>query len=171
MKKFLEQRVDDLESEVKILRAKIKLNETNGTSKYINQYQKYDPSKIYNYDGSLNLMSEPDLETAFASPFDTSEFEKNPLNTITVNQPTHFDNDISPDQQDLSFMDYPIYPDILGSWDGKNPEDIISEDEQPLTPWGFESEFDKMDKDFLEWIKNDGKYIYENSLRKRTKNK
>ena len=41
MKKYLEQRVEELELEVKLLRAKIKLNEPNGTSKYINNYSKY----------------------------------------------------------------------------------------------------------------------------------
>jgi hypothetical protein len=140
MKKYLEQRVEELELEVKLLRAKFKLEETKSksTSSYLNNYPKYDSLKTaypsdtdYMYNSHVNLMSEPDLETVF-----------------------------------------PPYPHIPGSWDEIiNPEDIIREDEQPLTPWGFESEFDKMDKDFLEWIKNDGKYIYKNSLRKRTKNK
>jgi hypothetical protein len=129
MKKYLEQRVEELELEVKLLRAKFKLEETKSksTSSYLNNYPKYDPFKTayppdkdYMHNSHVNLMSEADLETAF-----------------------------------------PPYPTILGSWDGINPDDIIREDEQPITSWGFESEFDKMYKDFLEWIKsNEAKNAY-----------
>lgn len=152
MKKFLEERVEELELEVNLLKAKIKLNETKDTSKYINNYPKYNAFKDYIYNSSLNLMSTPDLETSFPISFDNSEFEKNPLNTVTVNQPTHSDSDIenmSNNYQDLSFDDYPAYPDILGSFD-PNPEDIINEELTPITTWGFVSEYDKADKDFLE---------------------
>ena len=91
MKKYLEQRVEELELEVKLLKAKIKLNETKDTSKYINNYPKYNVFKDYIYNSSLNLMSTPDLETTFPSPFDNSEFENVPLSTVTVNQQTHFE--------------------------------------------------------------------------------
>jgi hypothetical protein len=162
MKKYLEQRVDELEVEVNLLKAKLKLNETKDTSKYINQYPKHDQFKDYIYNCSINLMSEPDFETAFPSPFDQSEFEKNPLSTVTVKQPTHSDDTLN-SYKNLSFDDYPPYPDILGSYDS-NLEDvvIINEDITPITPWGFVSEFDKMDKDFLEWLKsNEAKNAYE----------
>jgi len=134
MKKYLEQRVNELELEVKLIRAKFKIEETKNksTSSYLNNYPKYDPLKTayppnadYMYNSHVNLMSEADLETAF--------------------QP---------------------YPTILDSWDEINPDDMISEDKQPITTWGFISEFDKMDKDFLEWIKsNEAKNAYEISKR------
>ena len=63
------------------------------------------------YNSHVNLMSEPDLETAF-----------------------------------------PSYPHISGSWDEINPEDVIFVNTDTVIPsWGFVSEFDKMDKNFLEW--------------------
>jgi hypothetical protein len=75
------------------------------------------------YNSHVNLMSEPDLETAF-----------------------------------------PPYPHISGSWDEINPEDVITDTVIPS--WGFVSEFDKMDKDFLEWLKsNEAKNAYEVSKR------
>ena len=133
MKKYLEQKVEELELEVKLLRAKFKLEETKNksTSSYLNNYPKYEPLKTayppdtdtdYMYDSHVNLMSEPDLET-----------------------------------------DFPPYPHISGSWDKINPEDVISVDTNTAIPdWGFISEFDKMDKDFLEWIKsNEAKNAYE----------
>ena len=127
MKKYLEQRVEELELEVKLLRAKFKLNETKDTSKYINNYPKYDHVKDYMYNPSVNLMSEPDLETAFASPFDKVEFEKNPLHTITTNKSNHLDSDVLKSVSlDPNFIDYPPYPDILGSYE-LNPDDVISE--------------------------------------------
>jgi hypothetical protein len=135
MKKYLEQRVEELELEVKLLRAKFKLEETKNksTSSYLNNYPKYDPLKTayppdtdYMYNSHVNLMSEPDLETAF-----------------------------------------PPYPHISGSWDEINPEDAISVNTDTAIPdWGFVSEFDKMDKDFLEWLKSDeAKNAYEVSKR------
>ena len=131
MKKYLEQRVEELELEVKLLRAKFKLEETKNksTSSYLNNYPKYEPLKTaypqdtdYMYNSHVNLMSEPDLET-----------------------------------------DFPPYPHISGSWDKINPQDVISVDTNTAIPdWGFVSEFDKMDKDFLEWIKsNEAKNAYE----------
>ena len=173
MKKYLEQRVEELESEVKLLRAKIKLNETKDTSKYINNYPKYNPLKsVYNpnkdymHNSSVNLMSTPDLETAYASPFDKLNFEKSSLVSITT--PTNSDTQpyhISTDLSSLPSVDsgFPSYPDMWGSWDEKNSEDVISETPQTTIPsWGFVSEFDKMDKDFLEWLKsNEAKNAYE----------
>ena len=166
MKKYLEQRVEELELEVKLLRANIKLNETKDTSKYINNYPKYDPFKDYMHNASVNLMSTPDLETAFAVPFDKSNFEKSPLVSTTTQtnlntQPYY----ISTESNYLPSLDsdFPPYPDTWGSWDEKNPEDVISEKNQTAIPdWGFVSEFDKMDKDFLKWVSShEGKNAYE----------
>jgi hypothetical protein len=119
--KYLEQRVEELEKEVKLLNAKNKLNDT---SSYLNNYPPYNNpnSPDYMYNPSMNLMSVPDLETAFASPWDSSEFEKNSLDTITVNLSSIAnDNFINSDYVDSSDIPqyYPPYPDIIGSFDDK----------------------------------------------------
>jgi hypothetical protein len=119
--KYIEQRVEELEKEVKLLNAKNKLNDT---SSYLNNYPPYNSpnSPDYMYNPSMNLMSVPDLETAFASPWDSSEFEKNSLDTITVNLSSIAnDNFINPDYVDSSDIPqyYPPYPDIIGSFDDK----------------------------------------------------
>ena len=166
MKKYLEQRLEELELEVKLLKAKIKLNETKDTSKYVNNYPTYDPFKDYMHNASVNLMSTPDLETAFASPFDKSNFEKSPL--VSISTQTNLDTQpyyILTDSSSLPGLDsdFPPYPDIWGSWDEKNQEDVISEENQSQIPdWGVASEFDKMDKDYLGWLKsNEAKNVYE----------
>ena len=166
MKKFLEQRVEELESEVKLLKAKNKLKETANTSKYLYNYTKYDPLKSYDTAAeSVNLMSEPDLETVFASSFDETDIEKNPLDTITVNLPTHCDSE------------YPPYLPIVGSWD--KDQDVLTDefgfklnhDPAPITTWGFTSEFDKTDSDFLKWISTeDAKMAYARSQLEAKKN-
>ena len=168
MKKYLEERVEALELEVKLLRSKIKLDEKNDTSKYLNNYKKYDPFKDYMYNPSVNLMSEPDLETAFASPFDKTEINKSPLNSISSNSELKIDpfyvSDLKVKLSSKLDFDFPTYPDFIGSWDDdKNPVDIIAEENnEAITSWGFVSEFDKMDKDFLEWLKsNEAKNAYE----------
>jgi hypothetical protein len=151
MEKYLEQRVEELELEVKLLKAKIKLDETQNTSKYLNNYSNYNPVKDYIYNSSINLMSEPDLETAFPSPFDQSNFEKNSLDTISFKQVSNLD----------SFT--PQYPEILGSWDDDLPKNL--NDDRPYITWGYESEFDKMDSDFLNWTKtDDAKEAYRKSI-------
>ena len=119
--KYLEQRVEELEKEVKLLNAKNKLNDT---SSYFNNYPPYNSpnSPDYMYNSSMNLMSVPDLETAFSSPWDSSEFEKNSLDTITVNLSSIAnDNFINSDYVDSLDIPqyYPPYPDIIGSFDDK----------------------------------------------------
>ena len=167
MKKYLEQRVEELELEVKLLKAKFKLEETKvkSTSTYLNNYTYYDPSKIYNYDWGLNLMSEPDLETAFANPFDKNEMDKNPLNSLSFNSDLKIDPFYASDVKvKLPSKSDSEYPNILGSWDDdKDPIDIIAEENnEAITSWGFVSEFSKMDKDFLEWVRSyEGKNAYE----------
>ena len=91
--KYLEQRVAELEKEVALLKAKNKLEETKG-----HDY-------MYSHT-SLNLLSEPDLETAFASPWDYSDMEKNPLDTITETLSSI---------ENYDFRGYP-YPNIISSW-------------------------------------------------------
>ena len=174
MKKYLEQRVEELELEVKLLKAKFKLEDTKfkptSASTYLNNYTYYDPSKIYNYDGSLNLMSEPDLETTFATQFDENEMDKNPLDTLNFNSDL-FNSDLKIDPFYASDVNIELtsesdyeYPNILGSWDDdKGPIDIISEENNgDIASWGFVSEFNKMDKDFLKWVRSyEGKNAYE----------
>jgi len=174
MKKYLEQRVEQLELEINLLKAKFKLEETKSksTSSYLNNYPKYDPFKDYMHNSSENFMSPSPLETSIASPFDNS-VPDNFLDTFSFKNPVHSDADIengSSKQHYVSYDEYPEYPNIWGSFDA-NPEDVITEDQTTFAPWGFVSEFDKMDKNFLDWIKIEGKRLYEKSLYKKTKNK
>ena len=128
--KYLEQRVEELEKEVNLLKAKNKLN---NTSSYLNNYPPYDnPNSLdYMYNHSnMTLLSESGLESSNGHFWNSSELEKNPLDTVTVNLSSIVDD---------STYYHPEYPNILGSWDDK-PSVL-----------GFNSEFDKMDKDFLEW--------------------
>jgi hypothetical protein len=108
----------------------------------------------------MNLMSVPDLETAFSSPWDSSDTEKQPLNTVTVNLSSIADDAIISDI--LNNIDSFEYPNIIGSWDDKSFNDVINENvtdeygfkinDDVITSWGFESEFDKQDKNFLEHL-------------------
>jgi len=118
--KYLEQRVEELELEVKLLKAKNKLNDT---SSYLNNYPPYnDPNKEdYMYNPSINLMSEPDLETDFSSPWDSSEKIKCPLNPIMVSLSSSISDNaiLNSDYVDSSDLPqcYPPYPDVIGSYD------------------------------------------------------
>jgi hypothetical protein len=151
--KYLEQRVEELEKELALVRAKIKLQETNvkkeDTSHYLTN--NYPPSpdwrnkeiNDYTFNSSVNLMSEPDLETAFASPWDSSEMIKNPLDTITVS----LSSTISDTLYNHNYIDssdlpqyIPPYPDIIGSWDDKPYEG------------GFLSTFDTESKNYLDYV-------------------
>ena len=165
--KYLEQRVEELEKELKLLKAKNKLNDTSG---YINNYPPYNnPNKkdyMYN-DPSLTLLSEPDFETSFSSPWDSSDMDKNPLNTITLKTSSIVDDTIISDI--LNNIDTFEYPNIIGSWDDKSFNDVINENvtdeygfkmnDDVITSWGFESEFDKQDKNFLEHLNSTEKKI------------
>jgi hypothetical protein len=165
--KYLEQRVEELEKEVNLLKAKNKLNDT---SSYLNNYPPYNnpnsPDYMYN-DPSLTLLSEPDFETSFASPWDSSDTEKQPLNTITLKTSSIVDDTIISDI--LNNIDAFEYPNIIGSWDDKPFNDVINENvtdeygfkmnDDVITSWGFESEFDKQDKDFLKYLNSTEKKI------------
>ena len=169
--KSLEQRIEELETEVTLLKAKFKLQETKttgfvnkqpirlekkDTSHYLNNYPpaldwRNKEISDYMYNSSISLLSEPDLETAFASPWNSSEIHINPLNTDTVNLSSMFADNLLPNLDYVDSFDnpsyYPEYPNIIGSWDDNEPlEDDV------ITPWNFVSEFDKMDTDFLEWL-------------------
>jgi hypothetical protein len=162
--KYLEQRVEELEKELALVRAKIKLEETKTTG-FVNKQpirvQKKDTSHYlknnyppspdwrnkeindYTFNSSVNLMSEPDLETAFASPWDSSEMKKNPLDTITL----CLSSTISDTLYNHNYIDssdlpqyIPPYPDIIGSWDDKAYEG------------GLLSTFDTEDKNYSEYV-------------------
>jgi len=90
MKKYLEQRLEELELEVKLLKAKIKLNETKDTSKYLNNYPKYDPFKDYMYNSNANSTYEFNSETILPPYPDIwdSWDEKNPEDVISEKSQT-----------------------------------------------------------------------------------
>ena len=120
--KHIEQRIEELELEVKLLKAKNKLNNTSKPCKWRFEDSTGLITEVndYMFNPSVNLMSEPDLETAFAGPWDSSEMLKNPLDTITVNLSSITDDNFpNPDYIDSSDLPeyYPPYPDITGSYD------------------------------------------------------
>jgi hypothetical protein len=202
--KYLEQRVEELEKELALVRAKIKLEETKTTG-FVNKQpmrvQKKDTSHYlrsnyppspdwrnkeindYTFNSSVNLMSEPDLETAFASPWDSSEMKKNPLDTFTVNLSSIQVDNLLPNTDYVDSFDtpyyFPDYPTIIGSWDDCDwdtskvlpyPNDDIKENvtdeygfkmnhEELITTWGFVSKYDTMDKDFLKHMNSTEKRI------------
>lgn len=129
--KFLEQRIEELEQQVRELKVKLFQKEWKESPKPWENV-----ASDYLYNPSLTMLSEPELETAFASPWDASEIKKNPLDTITVKQ------------KDDSDYQYPGYPNILGSWDEGSRNDVI-------TSWGFASEFDKADEGFLNYLSSE----------------
>jgi hypothetical protein len=137
--KYLEQRIEELEKEVNLLKAKNKLNDT---SRYLNNYPPYNnpnsPDYMYNH-SNTTLLSESGLGTYTGHFWDSSELEKNPLDTVTVNLSSIVDD---------STYYHPEYPNILGSWDNS-----INETDE----YGFKMNYDKMDKDFLEWLSKDNK--------------
>jgi hypothetical protein len=161
--KKIEQRIEELEREVILLKAKNKLQETK-TVGFVNKQPIRVPLNKeindYMFNSSVNLMSEPDLETAFASPWDSSEMIKNPLDTITVNlNPIASGTYPNPNYTDSSDLPeyYPPYPDIIGSWNDNFKDTIwqsISDtnSNETFNSLGFESEFDKSDKAFLEFL-------------------
>jgi len=136
MKKNIEQRIKELEKQVNAINTKDDSKKFESLKTYTpdeHSWEDYCKSPLvqsyYLSNSSINLISEPDIETAFPSPFDKSELDNFPLDTITVTVPTQLDADmggISPDQQNLSFEDYPQYLNIIGSWD-ENPDDVVDE--------------------------------------------
>jgi hypothetical protein len=155
--KYLEQRVEELEKEVNLLKAKKKLNNTYS---YLNNYPPYDnrnsPDYMYN-NSNTTLLSESGLGAYTGHYWDSSELEKNPLDTVTVNLSSMFGDTLdSCNYVNSSDMPYyhPEYPNILGSWDDSiKSQDVIYDTDE----YGFKMNYDKMDKDFLEWLSKDNK--------------
>lgn len=139
---YLEQRVNELEKEVALLKAKNTLEKTRTTGLITK-------AQDYMFNPSINLMSEPDLETSFSSAWDKLHIEKNYLDTISCNLSSLVsDSEIS------------NYPDIIGSWDDETytnepPTDEYGfklNDDDMITPWKIPLNFDNMDKRFLDWL-------------------
>jgi hypothetical protein len=163
--KYLEQRVKELELEVKLLKAKNKLEET----KKLDYLFSHSDQEFIDQE----FIKKFGLETSNGHFWDSSEMIKNPLDTITVNL-SSIANDV---YTELNYTDcsdlpeyYPPYPDNIDSWDNKNFNDVINENvtddcgfkmnyEEPNTTWGFESEFDKQDKNFLNYLNSTEKKI------------
>lgn len=62
MKKYIEQRISDLEESVKNIEEKLEFLNVKETHNY-----------DYLYNPSVNLMSHPEMETSFAGSFDSFE--------------------------------------------------------------------------------------------------
>lgn len=176
--KYLEQRVEELEKEVNLLKAKIKLNDT---SSYLNNYPPYNDrdKKDYMYDHSnKTLLSESGLGTYVSHFWDSSELEKNPLDTITTKLSSIFED--TPDgcnYIDASDMPYyhPEYPYILGSWDDSiKTEDIINKTNKPNLEKRIEDKFGKIICKFPvwhhEWEMDGYGYIVESNCSKNIRN-
>jgi hypothetical protein len=160
--KYLEQRIQELELEVKLLKAKNKLNDT---SSYLNNYPPYNnpnsPDYMYNHSDTTLLSAESDLETTFASPWDTSEKFACSIDTIKVGLSSTVDDTSSNsnyiDSSDLPQC-YPPYPEIIGSYDNfdwntmKDWASFNQTDEIPPYPGHYNTNFLKEDKNFNDVI-------------------
>jgi len=184
MKKYIEQRLDDLELEINLIKVKSKLStlpKMNRVDNYANASESISTNSglstdyMYNhlYSPGLNILSEPDLETAFAGPYDEHFNTTDSLDTFSFDLSSVVcDSLLAQDyisdqsQYDQEFT-YPPYPSIIGSWD-KNKEDVVDEYgfklnwsdtlpvdiNKPITTWGFVSKYDLLDKDFLNWLES-----------------
>jgi hypothetical protein len=93
---------------------------------------------MYNH-SNTTLLSESGLGAFNGHYWDSSELEKNPLDTVTVKLSSIIDD---------SPYYHPEYPNVLGSWD-----DSVKQTDE----YGFKMNYDKMDKDFLGWVSKDNK--------------
>jgi hypothetical protein len=90
---YLEQRIEKLEQEIQELKIKLFQQE------FIDTRNTWGDTM---YNPSITLLSTPDLDTAFASPFDQPTSGGDTLDTIVIG---------------VSSEDYPEYPNIWGSWE------------------------------------------------------
>ena len=90
---YLEQRIEKLEQEIQELKIKLLQQE------FIDTRNTWEDTM---YNPSITLLSTPDLDTAFASPFDKPTSGGDTLDTIVI---------------EVSSEDYPEYPSIWGSWE------------------------------------------------------
>jgi hypothetical protein len=146
--KYLEQRVEELEKEVKLLRAKIKLEETRTTGLITK-------SNDYMYSEYINELSKPELETSFAAAYFNAPLFTDNSDTITFS--------LSSITLSASDSDFPSHPLYSGSWDDESYSSLINKEHVDeygfklnesdiLVAWGYPSNFDKSDKDFLNYL-------------------
>jgi hypothetical protein len=106
--KYLEQRVKELELEVKLLKAKNKLEETKKLD-YLFSHS------------DQEFITKFGLESTFASPWDYSENIECPLNPIMVSLSSTLTDNFLPNSNYVDSSDlpeyYPTYPNIISSWD------------------------------------------------------
>jgi hypothetical protein len=127
--KYLEQRIEDLEQQVQELKVKLFQKEWKESPK---PWEK--AASDYLYNPSLTMLSDPDLETAFASPWDDSKVycPQHPIIAHRASKLTSVTEKNVPNSDYYDSYDlpeyYPPYPNILGSWDDqeKNPLDTIT---------------------------------------------
>jgi len=146
--KYLEQRVEELEREVKLLRAKIKLEETR-TAGLITK------NNDYMYSEYVDELSKLELETSFATAYFNAPLFANDGDTITFS--------LSSITLSATDNDFPNYPSYTGSWDDESYSSLIYKEHvdeyglklnesDVLVSWDHTSSFDKKDKDFLEYL-------------------
>jgi len=111
--KYLEQRVEELELEVKLLKAKNKLEET----KKLDYLFSHSDQEFINQE----FITKFGLETTFASPWDYSENIECSLNPIMVSLSSTLTDNFLPNSNYVDSSDlpeyYPPYPNIISSWD------------------------------------------------------
>ncbi len=90
---YIEQRIEKMEQELQELKIKLFQQEFLDTPNTWNDTM---------YNPSITLLSTPDLDTSFASPFDHPTSGGDTLDTITTM---------------FSSANYPDYPNIWGSWE------------------------------------------------------
>jgi hypothetical protein len=105
--KYLEQRVEELELEVKLLKAKNKLEETK---KHDYLFSHSDQEFI-----NQEFIKKFGLETTFASPYDSSDIMEHSLDTITLSSISEYNITNYINSHDIT--EYPPYPNIISSWD------------------------------------------------------
>ena len=118
--KYLEQRVEELELEVKLLKAKNKLEETKGKD------------YMYNH-SSMTLLSKPDPEYPNIIGSWDDCCKSNIKEWASFNQESNI----------------PPYPGDVMDENVTDDYGFKMNYEEPITTWGFVSKYDKMDKDFL----------------------
>jgi len=111
--KYLEQRVEELELEVKLLKAKNKLEET----KKIDYLFSHSDQEFIDQE----FIAKFGLETTFDSPWDYSENIECPLNPVMVSLSSTLMDNFLPNSNYVDSSDlpeyYPPYPNIISSWD------------------------------------------------------
>jgi hypothetical protein len=89
---YLEQRIQKLEEEVEYIKTKL----TSSGNDNIPTWE----DTMYN--PSVTLLSIPDLDTSFASPFETTSVSEDHLDTFVL---------------EITSKNHPEYPNIWGSWE------------------------------------------------------